>query len=292
MDKPIRNMGESVRARLLTISRERGQPFELLLTRFALERLLYRISQTGHRERFVLKGAMLMTSWFDDPYRPTRDLDLLGYGESSPEAMLLAFREILAISNDDGLNFDASALRADPIREATAYGGLRLRTTATLAGARIPVLVDIGFGDAVEPAPEEIELPVLLDFPAPRLRAYARETVIAEKFHAMTEFGHANSRMKDYYDVWLLAQTHRFDDDRLAQAISATFARRGTVIPQEIPDALSKEFSAAATRRQQWAAFAQDLAASLPAFETVIGDLAAFLMPVARLAQQRNSPRG
>ena len=292
MDKPIRNLGESVRARLLTISRERGQPFELLLTRYALERLLYRISQTRHRERFVLKGAMLMTAWFDDPHRPTRDLDLLGYGEPSPEAMLRAFGEILAVKNDDGLTFDTSALRADPIREATEYGGLRLRTTATLASARIPVLVDIGFGDAAEPAPEEIELPVLLDFPAPKLRAYARETVIAEKFHAMTEFGRANSRMKDYYDVWLLARTHRFDDARLAGAIAATFARRGTMIPQEIPDALSKEFAADTMRRQQWAAFVLDLAVPTPAFETVVGDVAAFLMPVARLAQPRTKPAG
>jgi len=220
MDKPIRNMGESVRARLLTMARERGQTFDLLLTRYALERLLYRISQTRYRERFVLKGAMLMTTWFDDPHRPTRDLDLPGYGESSAEAMLPVFREILAIRNEDGLHFDASALRADPIREETEYGGLRLRTTATLASARIPVVVDIGFDDAVEPAPEEIVLPVLLGFLAPYLRAYAREPVIAEKFYAMVEFGRANSRMKDYYHVWLLSRTHPLDGTRLARASS------------------------------------------------------------------------
>jgi len=204
MPKPLRNIGASIRARLQNLAKERHQQFDLLLTRYALERLLYRLSRTKHRDRFVLKGAMLMTTWFDDPHRPTRDLDLLGYGEPDPEAMLGVFREICAVEADDGIAFDVAGLEIDRIREELDYGGLRIKTTATVSGARVRVVIDIGFGDAVEPGLTEVELPVLLDLPSPRLRAYPRETVIAEKFQAMVALGRANSRMKDFYDVWLL----------------------------------------------------------------------------------------
>jgi len=184
MREPKRNMGASVRDRLLNIARERQQPFDLLLTRYVLERLLYRLSKTSHRARFVLKGAMLITTWFDDPLRPTRDLDLLGFGDSDPQAMIHIFQEVCAVKADDGVEFDVAALEIDRIREELEYGGLRIKTTATIGGAKIRVAIDIGFGDAVEPAAVEVELPVLLDLPPPRLRAYARETVIAG--HAWT----------------------------------------------------------------------------------------------------------
>jgi hypothetical protein len=176
MARQLRDIGASVRARLLTLAREKGQAFDLLLTRYATERLLYRLSITPYRDRFILKGAMLMTTWFDDPHRPTRDVDFLGYGDPAPEPMLVVFKEICAIEENDGILFDVEALRVELIREELEYGGLRLRTTARLAGARIRVVIDIGFGDAVEPGVEEIILPVLLDLPVPRLRAYARES--------------------------------------------------------------------------------------------------------------------
>lgn len=286
MAKPIRDMGASVRARLLTLARERGQALDLLLTRYALERFLYRLSISPHRDRFVLKGAMLVTTWFDDPHRPTRDVDLLGYGDPSPEPMLDIFREICRNDPDDGLAFSTEALRVDLIREELEYGGLRLRTIATLAGARINVVVDIGFGDAVEPGVEEIELPVLLDLPAPHLRAYARETVIAEKFQAMVALGLANSRMKDFYDIWVLSKSYEFDHARLARAIAATFARRGTPLPEKTPDALTPAFANDAAKLRQWTAFVRDLAVETPAFETVIDELAVFLMPQVRRAVQ------
>jgi hypothetical protein len=171
--KTPRDIGASVRARLLNRARERGQVLDLLLTRYALERLLYRLSISKHHNRFVLKGALLLTTWFDDPHRPTRDLDLLGFGDASPDAMLTIWREIFGIALDDGIKFDGDSLRAGPIREELEYGGLRLRATATMAGAKIPVTVDIGFGDSVEPGVEDIDLPVLLDLSAPRLRACA-----------------------------------------------------------------------------------------------------------------------
>ncbi len=287
--KELRDVGASVRARLLKLARERGQAFDLLLTRYAMERLLARLSTSNHHDRFVLKGAMLMTAWFDDPHRATRDVDFLGYGDPTPEALLATFRDVCAIEADDGLVFDVGALRAEPIREGLEYGGLRLRTTAQLAGARISIVIDIGFGDAVEPGIEEINFPVLLDLPEPRLRGYARETVIAEKFHAMVMLGLANTRMKDFYDIWILSRTCDFDQDRLSGAIAATFERRGTAIPSDVPVALTQAFSSDLAKQQQWVAFIRELAIEAPPLELAVADLANFLMPFARRPVKRGS---
>ena len=267
------NVGASVRHRLLTLAHARGQPMELLLTRYALERLLHRLSLSPHRERFVLKGAMLLATWFHEPYRATRDVDLLGFGDAAEDALRATFREIMAIKVDDGVNFDLKGLRIEAIREQVEYGGSRLRTTATLAGARIPITVDIGFGDAVEPGVDDIDLPVLLDMPSPHLRAYPPETVIAEKFHAMVVLGKANSRMKDYYDVRMLTRAFEIDPVRLRRAIGATFARRNTVIPSVIPDGLSEAFSIDPDKRRQWHAFARNLSGPVPEFGLVVSDL-------------------
>ena len=267
------NVGASVRQRLLNLAHAGGQPMELLLTRFALERLLYRLSLSPHRERFVLKGAMLLATWFDEPHRATRDVDLLGFGDAAEDALLGTFREIMAVEVDDGVSFDLKGLRIEAIREEVEYGGSRLRTTAALAGARIPITVDIGFGDAVEPGVEDIDLPVLLDMPSPHLRAYPPETVIAEKFHAMVVLGRANSRMKDYYDVWMLMSTFALDPDRLRKAVVATFARRNTAVPALIPDGLSDAFAADPAKQRQWVAFASNLAGKLPELPVVVADL-------------------
>ena len=276
-DRP-RNIGASVRQRLLNLAHARGQPMELLLTRYALERLLHRLSLSPHRERFVLKGAMLLAIWFDEPHRATRDVDLLGFGDAAEDALLGTFREIMAVEVDDGVTFDLKGLRIEAIREEIEYGGSRLRTTAALAGARIPITVDIGFGDAVEPGVEDIDLPVLLDMPSPHLRAYPPETVIAEKFHAMVALGLANSRMKDYYDVWMLTSTFEIDAERLRRAISATFARRNTEIPADVPDGLSDAFSAAAGKQRQWVAFARTLSDQVPDLDRVVRALRKKLM--------------
>jgi len=284
MAKKIKNIGASVRARLLKLSREKGQSFDLVLTRFALERLLFRLSQSRFADRFVLKGAMLLMSWLEEPHRGTRDLDLLGFGDPNSDAMLLAFQEILTQDAGDGVMFDATALRVDRIREELEYGGLRLRTTASISGARINLTIDIGFGDALEPGAEVIDYPVLLDHPAPRLQAYARETVIAEKFQAMVALGRANSRMKDFYDIWILSRSFSFDDDRLARAIAATFERRGTAIPVDRPDALSPAFATDKLKQKQWRTFLEDAALSPGTLADVTDNLAAFLMPHAGAA--------
>ena len=273
MPERPRNIGASVRQRLLNLAHASGQPLELLLTRYALERLLHRLSMSPHRDRFVLKGAMLLVTWFAEPHRATRDVDLLGFGDATEDALLETFRDIMAVEVDDGVSFDLKGLRIEPIREELEYGGSRLRTTAALSGARIPITVDIGFGDAVEPGIEEIDLPVLLDMPSPHLRAYPPETVIAEKFHAMVVLGRANSRMKDYYDVWMLLNAFDLEPERLRQAIVATFARRGTLIPAEAPDGLSDAFASDAGKLRQWDAFARNLSGSTPGLGFVVSTL-------------------
>lgn len=279
MPERPRNVGASVRQRLLNLAHARGQPMELLLTRYALERLLHRLSLSPHRERFVLKGAMLLATWFDEPHRATRDVDLLGFGDPSHDALLAAFREVMTIDADDGVSFDLNALRIEPIREEVEYGGSRLRTTAALAGARIPITVDIGFGDAVEPGVEEIDLPVLLDMPSPHLRAYPPETVIAEKFHAMVALGRANSRMKDYYDIWMLTSAFELEPERQRRAIVATFTRRKTPIPTDVPDGISDGFATDPGKQRQWDAFARNLSGSAPELHRVVLDLRRRLMP-------------
>ena len=291
MRKPVQNIGVSVRARLLNLAKQRNQPFELLLIRYTLERLLHRLSTSKHRERFALKGAMLMRHWLDDPHRPTRDLDLLGFGDSDPELTLKIFREICAVKADDAVVFDVDGLVVDRVRDESGYSGLRLKTYATVDGARVRVVIDIGYGDATEPGLNDIELPVLLDQPAPNLRAYPYETVIAEKFQAMVALGLANSRLKDFYDIWILAQTYAFKDDRLARAIAATFARRKTEIPTERPDGLTLAFASDPTKQQQWNGFVEEVAVNPGPLVDVVEALAAFLLPHAEKARNLHAKR-
>jgi predicted nucleotidyltransferase component of viral defense system len=269
MPDKLRYVSASVRQRLLNLAKTRGQPLELLLTRYALERLLHRLSLSPHRERFVLKGALLLTTWFDEPHRATRDLDLLGFGDPSDDALLAVFRDVMTIAADDGVSFDTAKLKIRPIREDLEYGGSRLNTTATLSGARISIVIDVGFGDAIESGAEDIDLPVLLDMPSPHLRAYPLETVIAEKLHAMVALGMANSRMKD----WMLTRTFALDPGRLRRAIDATFARRSTPLLSSVPEGLSEAFAANAGKQAQWQAFARNLSAPGPALDDLVADL-------------------
>lgn len=275
----------------MNLSRESRQPFQMLLTRYALERFLYRLSMTEHRDRFVLKGAMLMATWFANPFRPTQDVDFLGFGDPDPDAMLGVFRDICALEIDDGVIFDPNALVIDRVRDELEYGGLRIKTTAMIAAARIRIVADIGFGDAIEPGLVELDMPVLLDQPAPRLRSYQRATVIAEKFQAMVILGRANSRMKDFYDVWALSNAYTFDGDGLARAIAATFKRRHTAIPAERPDALTEAFANDPAKQRQWEAFLRGIEAEPVALVKIVEDLTRFLMPQAQAAAIHDTPR-
>jgi predicted nucleotidyltransferase component of viral defense system len=282
---PIQNMGASVRARLLDLSKQRRQPLQLILNYYVLERLLYRLSQTRHRERFILKGAMLLTKWLDDTLRPTKDIDFVAIGNDDQQELVSIFQEIFAFPFNDGVAFDADSVQVERIRELAEYGGLRITANATVDRAKVRVLIDIAFGDATEPGLQEIDLPAMLDFPAPRLRAYAPETVIAEKFQAMVMLGRANSRMKDLYDIWALSRAFEFTDGKLARAISATFARRKTAIPSEVPDALTLDFANDPQKVQQWNSFVGEVTHQPGTLSEVIKDLASFLMPHAAQAR-------
>lgn len=265
------NRAASIRARLKNRADAAKQDFDLVLTRFGLERLLYRLSVSRHAPSYLLKGALLFALWYDAPLRPTRDADLLGFGPDDVDSARAVFREICAIEADDGIVFDAGSVRAERIRKEAGYGGVRVALRATLEGARISLQVDIGFGDVVTPAPEAITYPVLLDdLPAPGLRAYPKATVVAEKFQALCALGMANTRMKDYFDLWVLLRDEDLDNDELARAIGATFARRRSQMPDGIPAGLSDAFAADAGKQAQWRAFVSRNKLETAALEVVV----------------------
>lgn len=251
-------VAHSVRQRLLNRSRETGEDYNLLLTRYAVERLLYRLSQSEHVDTFVLKGAMLFAVWTGALHRPTRDLDLLGFGDASEERLVGVFRNVCDQPVDnDGMSFDAKTVTGAPIRDEHAYAGIRLRIAATLGNARLKLQVDVGFGDVVTPEARIETYPTLLDSPAPQLRVYSPESVVAEKLEAMVSLGMANSRMRDFYDTWVLLQQFELDDALLATAIRATFERRRTPIPSSVPLGLTDEFGADPAKQRQWVGFLQ-----------------------------------
>lgn len=251
-----RNLAASVRARLKQHADASKQDFNLILTHYGLERLLYRLSISPHAPNFLLKGALLFSLWYDHPHRPTRDVDLLGFGPQDIDTAVKAFREICQIAVEDGIFFDADSVKGAEIRKEASYGGVRLDIQGKLDAARIALQVDIGFGDAVTPAPEAITYPLLLDdMPAPQLRAYPKYTVVAEKFHAISLLGMANTRLKDYFDLWVLLGEGTLDPSELRRAIEATFARRNMNLPKELPTGLSDAFVKDAGKDAQWKAF-------------------------------------
>lgn len=283
MKRDLRDVGASVRARLLEQARKEKSDFQLLLTRYVLERLLYRLSVSKYKDRFILKGALLLSVLMKDRYRPTRDLDLLGNGDITPATLDKVFREICLESvSDDGVIFRSDSLEITPIREDAEYGGIRIRISATVAGARIPVQVDIGCGDAITPEPIEIQYPALLDFPAPLIRAYPVETVVAEKFEAIVSLGIANSRLKDYYDLLLISLTFTLTQRALSEAVRRTFERRGTPLPDRTPVGLTNDFATAWQAR--WRGFlGRERMMPVPHDLTeVVAKLRAFSAPILR----------
>lgn len=277
------NLAASVRQRLLNLSVSREEDPNLTLTRYALERLLYRLAYSEYSGQFILKGAMLFGLWMESDHRPTRDLDLLGFGEPSSERLAEVFQRLCKVDVDpDGLNFDPQSIRVAEIREGQAYMGQRVKLVALLGTARIPVQIDVGFGDVVTPEAKEIDYPTLLDLPAPRIRAYPPETVVAEKLQAMVALGMQNSRMRDYYDLWVIARHFSFEGPRLVTAVQATFERRRTDVPEAVPSGLSDEFATDQYKATQWNAFLsrsqlEEERIDLP---QVVDDLRTFLVPV------------
>ena len=279
-------MAASIHARLLNRAKARGEDFNLVLVRYATERFLYRLSQLPARESYWLKGAMLFDLWFDVAHRPTRDADFLGFGPMQAGALADTVRGICAVPADDGMSFDLASIVIDEIREDARYGGLRVRLVARLGNARTAVQLDVGYGDAVTPGPEEAEYPTLLEGqPAPRLRDYPRASVVAEKLEAIVSLGMANTRLKDYFDLRALAREGVLDAQQLADAIAATFARRGTAVPVAMPLGLTDEFAHDPTKRAQWKAFLRKNRLDAPALDEVVADVRGLVALPLALAQ-------
>jgi predicted nucleotidyltransferase component of viral defense system len=278
--KAVANLPASVRQRLLNLATERREDFGLVLGRYGLERFLYRLSVSAHRNSFVLKGALLLQVWTGETYRPTRDLDLLG------KAPHLSYKKIISevCSQEveaDGLSFLIGTIRVERIRDEEAYEGVRVLLEARLGNVRIPLQIDVGLGDAIVPAPEELEFPTLLEFPAPKLNAYPKESVVAEKFEAVVKLGLANSRMKDFYDLLVLAQRFEFESATPAASIQATFETRRTLLPGSLPLAFGADFHQSPNKQTQWKAFLKKSGlTATSSLEETIRIIREFVMPV------------
>ena len=286
-----RNIPASVRQRLLNRARSDGRSFNELLQYYAMERFLYRLSQSAYADRFILKGALMLRVWGSPKFRPTMDIDLLGRTSNEEADVVAQIRDILAVDVEtDGLVFDSDSIRVERITEDADNNGIRIRFQGGLSTARITLQIDIGFGDVVYPEPEEADLPTMLDFSAPRMLCYSRESAISEKLEAMVKHGMLNSRMKDFYDIWLLSRQFDFDGAKLAKAIQLTFEQRDTTLPLAI-EAFTQPF--VNSKQTQWAVFRKRLEQDhVPAsFERITTSVSEFLSPiVVALSSGKPSP--
>lgn len=276
-----KDVAASVRQRFQNVARSTARPFQEVLQYYAMERFLYRLAQSPYVDRFVLKGALMFQAWGAPASRPTKDIDLLGRMENSVESLAALMHDVCRqVVEPDGLAFDPDSVTGRVIKEDAEYHGARVTFQGTLQNARISMQIDIGFGDVMFPSPELTDYPTILDQAAPRLRGYGRETTIAEKFEAMVRLGLVNSRMKDFYDIWLLSRQFDFDGVTLATAIEKTFVNRGTAV-QARPAAFSSTFTTAPTKVTQWLAFLRK--SKLPhgpaSLEAAVEAIAAFLSP-------------
>jgi len=290
-ERTIKDLPASVNRRLLNQAREQGLAFQDLCQRFAMERFLYRLSVSPHADRFVLKGALMLFVWNPEPSRQTMDIDLLGRVANDPALVRTMFRDICAEDvAPDGMTFDRETVDVEVITREATYEGVRVSLRGRLGNTRVLIRVDIGFGDRVVPEPEMLDYPTLLDFPAPRLRAYGRETAIAEKLHAMVQLGRLNSRMKDFFDIWSLSRSFAFDGRILVEAVRETFAGRGHQVPPE-PLALTDDFGRSREKHVQWTSFLRKRRVSAPAdFAEVMEQVRAFLLPIVVAVASDASP--
>lgn len=282
--KPIKNMAASIRQRLLNEAKAAKKPFQEVLQYYAMERFLHRLSQSKHADKFVLKGALMFVAWGAKTSRPTKDIDLLGRTKNELESIVSIVRDICAQQvDDDGLKFDHENVTGIIIKEDAEYEGVRTTFLATLGAARVSMQIDIGFGDVIHPKPLQTTYPTILDHEQPQLSGYSRESAIAEKFEAMVSLGMFNTRLKDFYDVWLLSRTYEFDGRDLAIAIQKTFANRQTDVVAS-PVALTETFSNDETKKKQWAAFLRKsrLSDAPSELSVVTEEISRFLSPVAQ----------
>jgi hypothetical protein len=289
-----KNLAASVHARLLTRAKAQERPFDEVLTYYAIERFLFRLSRTAHRDRFVLKGALMLPLWGTAIARATRDIDFLGRDALTTDELASVIADCLAVdAPPDAINFDASTIEVAEIREDTRYGGIRGTFLGYLERAKINMQVDVGLGDVVTPGVVAITYPALLDLPAPELTGYPVETAIAEKLEAIVDLGLTNSRMKDFFDLWSLLGNLELDGETMTTAVQATFARRGTVVPANLPVGLTEEFATQRTKLTQWSAFMARLRISNPpALATVLERIATFAMPVFAAINTSNQVAG
>lgn len=285
----MRNIGASVRQRLLNKARQKNRPFQELLQYYAMERFLYRLSASSWADRFILKGALLLRVWHAPLARPTMDIDMLGRTENTPESILSIIRQVLAVENqEDGIVFDPESITVEPITEHADYEGLRIKFRGHLDAARLNIQLDIGFGDKVYPDPVQESLPSLLHFPQAEMYCYSRESMIAEKFEVMVKLGILNSRMKDFYDIWMLSRQYNFDGRKLAEAIKQTFEQRKTkfVQPREI---FSRKFIE--EKQVQWTTFRKRIGLEfLPGdFNQVVQQLEKFLSPIVKALLEKET---
>lgn len=295
-EKALKNPAASIRARLLDHAKQHGDDYQRVLTRYAIERLLYRLSQTEAAEHYVLKGAMLFVTWPEHVFRPTGDLDLLGQGDPDPAVIAALFARICEIKAvGDGIIFDPASLKVEAVREANKYQGVQLSLRGELAKAIIPVQVDIGFGDHVYPPPKRQSFPSLLpNLPTAEILMYPPETVVAEKFEAMIRFGEANGRIKDFHDMWVTTRTFPFDLPSLLEAVSGTLRRRETAFPTEMPMGLTEAFAKVAEERGLWSGFLRRNPPTLqpPPFADLQGELRQFFGPVIASLALPEAARG
>jgi hypothetical protein len=277
----VRNNGASIRDCLLNKARAEKLDYNLLLTRYALERLLYRLSVSEQRDQFLLKGALLFDLWFDVPHRPTHDAEFLGFGSAEIPHLEKVFLDICRIEAEDGIVFLPDSVEAAEIRKEAHYAGVRVTLMGLLDSARCPVQIDIGFGDSVVPGPEDVFYPVILPGMAtPKIRAYPRYTVVAEKLEPLISLGMLNNRMQDFFDLWVLASHSDFEGVLLSRAVAATFERRRTTVPEGMPIGLTDEFATDSQKQKQWQGFLRKNALAPLSLEQVISELREFLLPV------------
>ena len=285
MARAPKNLTASIRQQLLDLARREGRVFDVILVTYGLECLIFRLSISDYRDQFVLKGGMLVTHWIEDESRVTRDVDFLGYGDASEGHLKTVFSKLLSLEAHDGLIFDVDGLTAEKIKEDQEYGGTRLKTFAYLGKTRIPITIDIGFGDAMTDRDYSIDYQSLLDKPPASIRAYPPATVVAEKFQAIVVLGLVNSRMKDYYDLWAIHNTRLLRAKELDAAIQATFDRRGTDIPREIPIGLSDDFVNDELKVRQWGAYIASIDLEGLSLDTVVEAIRSYTGPACeRLA--------
>ena len=287
------NLAPSVHQLLLNKARETRRPFNELLQYYGMERFLYRLSKSSHADRFILKGALMFTAWKLASYRPTMDIDLLGKTANQVGGVVGIVKEVCTQSVEpDGLIFDPATVVGARIAEDANYKGIRIRFRANLGTARLTLQLDIGFGDVIVPAPQPAEYPTILDFPAPRLPGYSKESVVAEKFESLVTLGMLNSRMKDYFDIWSLSRQFDFDGQVLANAIAKTFSNRRTAIVSE-PVGLTARFADDPAKEAQWRGFLRKSRLDgSPDLGEVLSFVASFLEPVAAALSAGESFKG